>query len=333
MDPKHQVHRTLSLWDSVQLMHEALPECDLNEVDLTTSCSAILATKTPFVITGMTAGHSGAPKLNRIFAAACERRGWIFGLGSLRRDLESLPALEDWSIFRDQFPSLKVLANFGISQLRGLSGERFADLLSCLRPDGVAIHLNALQEALQPEGTPNFRDAAKLLKNFINKEGIPVIAKETGSGISKRTAIHLVECGVRGIDVSGLGGTHWGRIEGSRSSDQSLARGVAETLKDWGIPTPISIQLVKQGAGPGVSIWASGGIRSGLDAARAVALGATRVGFAQPALHAALQSELVLDQWMERVETEFKVALFCMGCTTPEMLRNKEESWIHLNIS
>lgn len=333
MESKHQVDRSLSLWDSVQLVHEALPECDLHEVDLRTSCTALSETRTPFVVTGMTAGHAGAPKLNTMLAAACERRGWVFGLGSLRRDLESLPALEDWGRFRDQFPDLKLLANFGISQLPSLQPEKFANLLANLRPDAVAIHLNALQEALQPEGTPMFRDAQKMLRRFIDQERIPVIAKETGSGISKRTAVHLVECGVRGIDVSGLGGTHWGRIEGSRSEDASLNRAVAETLKNWGIPTPLSVLLAKQGAGPRVSVWASGGVRSGLDAARAIALGATRVGFAQPALQAALQSDVALDQWMERVETEFKVALFCTGTTTPEMLRTKEDSWIHLSIS
>jgi isopentenyl-diphosphate Delta-isomerase len=333
MEAKHQVDRGLSLWDSIQLTHEALPECDLNEVNLTTRCTAHLESKTPFVIVGMTAGHSGASAINEVLADACARRGWVFGLGSLRRDLESLPAMDDWASFRDRFPTLQIIANIGITQLPGLSAEKFSVLLSALRPDAIAIHLNALQEALQPEGTPFFKDATKILRAFIEKEPTPVIAKETGAGISKLCAQRLIECGVRGIDVSGLGGTHWGRIEGSRSSEGSVSRGAAETLRNWGIPTPLSVMYAKESAQSFVSIWASGGVRSGLDAARAIALGATRVGFAQPALQAALQSEGALDRWMDQIETELKISLFCTGSSTPEALRSKEDSWIRLSIS
>jgi isopentenyl-diphosphate delta-isomerase len=196
-------------------------------------------------------------------------------------------------------------------------------LVDSLEAGGIFIHANALQEALQPEGTPEFKGGLKALERLCRKSPVPVVLKETGCGFSRPTLQRLKNTGLAAVDVSGYGGTHWGRIEGGRAPEASLQRSAAATFAHWGIST---VDSLLHAAGAGLEIWASGGIRSGLDAAKAIALGAQKVGFAKPALERALQGEKALADWMELMEFELKVALFCSGAKNPAALR-KGKRW------
>ena len=321
LDPRNQA-LGLSGLDSIHLTHEALPDLNLDEISLSSTCLG-RPSRTPFYVAGMTAGHEDAVEINHRLARACEKRGWAMGVGSQRRDFENhsqSASVDQWKKPRDELPSLVLFANLGISQIIGAKIERLQSLVQEIEASALVIHLNALQECMQPEGTPHFRGALSAIKTVCRDLGMPVVLKETGCGFSEKTLARLSDVGLAAVDVSGLGGTHWGRIEGARAQDsgssaQNLA---AQTFANWGEPTAKAVvnasRLLKSG-----EIWASGGVRSGLDAAKLIALGADRVGYAQPALQAVLENRL--DAWMFQQEFELKVALFCTGNKTPADLR------------
>lgn len=339
LDPVHQA-AGMSGFERIHLVHEALPELDLEEVTLETGC---LGTElpTPFYIAGMTAGHAAAPQLNRTLALACAARGWALGVGSQRRDLESLEGgtLDRWVELRREVPGLFLVANIGLSQLISADPDRVLGLATELGANAIAVHANSLQEALQPEGTPRFKGGLASLSKLCKASRLPIVLKETGCGFSKGTLSRLAGIGLGAVDVSGLGGTHWGRIEGARALE-SRADQMAQashTFADWGEPTSDSVRAAREafaeiplhapaprGAGTAAQrpeIWASGGVRSGLDAAKAIAVGAERVGFAKPALEAALAGQEALEAWMKVIEYELKVALFCTGSRGVRALR------------
>jgi isopentenyl-diphosphate Delta-isomerase len=321
LDPAHQA-AGLSGLDRVRLVHEALPELDLAEVSVAAPCLGT-PLPTPFYVAGMTAGHADAARINRALAAACQERGWALGVGSQRRELEAgeRDAPEGWDELRDRArDGLFLIANLGVSQLIGARVASVARLVEGLGARALAIHLNPLQEAIQPEGTPGFRGALAAIRALCRELRVPVVVKETGCGISGPTASRLAEAGARALDVSGLGGTHWGRVEGARAGSGSLQARAAATFADWGMPTVDSVRAAARAA-PGCEIWASGGVRTGLDAAKLLALGAGRVGYARPALEAALAGSDVLRQWMELQEFELRIALFCTGCADIGTLR------------
>lgn len=330
LNPAHQASG-LSGLERVHLIHEALPEIDFSDIRIDAECLG-QRIKTPFYVAGMTAGHSDAPQLNRTLALACAERGWAMGVGSQRRELEMGEGgtLDSWRKLRDEVPSLMVFANLGLSQVIGAPVSAIRRVVDSVQATALAIHVNALQEAMQPEGTPNFRGGIEALRRVCEELDLPVILKETGCGFSAGTLSRLSSIRLAAIDVSGLGGTHWGRIEGARASAQGQ-RGViyaaaAETFASWGESTVDSVLAAKQ-ALPRTEIWASGGVRSGLDAAKLIALGAHRVGYAKPALEAALKGAEELRCWMELQEYEFKVALFCTGSSTPSELRQRGSIW------
>ncbi|MEK7692128.1 MAG: alpha-hydroxy-acid oxidizing protein, partial [Bdellovibrionota bacterium] len=288
---------------------------------------------TPFYVAGMTAGHADAAVLNLILARACVRRGWAFGVGSQRRELEgSQQWSEEWSL---RGPESVFFANFGISQVIRHAPSEAKKIIENLGASAVAIHLNGLQEILQLEGTPQFRGGLASIQRWVEELApMPIIIKETGCGMVESSVRRLVGAGVRAIDVSGLGGTHWGRIEGARSGAESersraarLRFGAAQTFRNWGEATVDSTLAAVRGVGDtGVEVWSSGGIRTGLDAAKLLALGARHVGYAQPALKAALLGEEELDFWMEQQEFELRTALFCTGSPGLADLRGKATS-------
>lgn len=320
LNPAHQA-AGLSGLDRVHLRHEALPDLDFRDVRLDSTCLGRLA-PTPFYVAGMTAGHSDASKINRTLALACAERGWAMGVGSQRRELEAGDGgkLDHWKELREEAPGLVLFANVGISQLISSDPSDVRKLVDSVQAQALAVHLNALQEVLQPEGTPSFKGALEALRRTCTEIGIPVVLKETGCGFSPRTLKKVAELGLTAVDVSGLGGTHWGRIEGARSDEASVQARAAATFADWGEPTVDSVIAARE-ALPKTEIWASGGIRSGLDAAKLIALGSHRVGYAKPALEAALLGPEALRSWMEQQEFELKVALFCTGCASPLKLR------------
>lgn len=324
--------------EHIRLIHEALPELDLEDVRLE-SIGLGRPTPTPFYVAGMTAGHADAPRINRLLAEACEERGWMMGVGSQRRELEAVgldaaperglePGIDGWRAFRRDVPRLTLLANVGISQLVSAPVASLRKLVEALEAQALVVHANALQEAIQPEGTPRFKGALAALARAcreLRDSGVPVVLKETGCGFSAATLRRLRETGLAAIDVSGLGGTHWGRIEGARAPAGGPQAEAARAFADWGVSTVDSVIAARHEGFP--EIWASGGVRSGLDAAKLIALGARQAGFAQPALAAALAGEGALRDWMIAREYELRVALFCTGCDSPAVLREKEGVW------
>ncbi len=318
MNPSHQA-LGLSGFSEIQLPHEALPELNWDEVSLSTEALG-LQLKTPFLVSSMTAGHPNAQPINRVLAFCAAQRGWLMGVGSQRRELLDPEFGGEWDEIRREFPNLHLLGNIGVAQLIQSRTEQIEGLIRRLGAIGLIVHLNPLQECLQEEGTPQFRGGYEALCRLAVELSVPVIVKETGCGIGPSLMKKLNKSGVSAVDVSGLGGTHWGRIEGARAADDSWRRKAAHTFADWGWSTAESLRMARD-LNPRFEVWASGGIRTGLDAAKALALGARIVGVAQPLLEAALvSSENLLDR-MGLFEFELKTALFCTGCPNIEMLQ------------
>ena len=310
-------------FDRIRLKHSALPEIDFSEVDISTQIfgQPIL---TPFVVTGMTGGWEGAKAINTCIAKVAEKRGWVMGAGSQRRQRTDPSAQKEWHEIRKFYPRLILIGNIGLSQLIKTPVSQVEELVLSLKAQAMAIHTNPLQEGLQIEGTPQFKGGLKALKNLCAKLSVPVILKETGSGFSKQTLKTLLGIGLNAVDVSGLGGTHFGRVEGDRVPKDHYLYGTAHAFRNWGIPT-VEALLSAQQLKPDYKVWASGGIRNGCDSAKALALGASQVGFARPVMEQALKGEKALDQFMARTEYELKLALFCSGCKTNKEIQSADK--------
>ncbi len=311
--------------DQLELIHDALPEIDFDEVD---SSALFLGDKNkklpfPFFVSGMTAGHESAQKINQTIAYACQKKGWVMGVGSQRRQLCDRQEAHYLSDLRQKFPDVIFLGNIGLSQLIDLNEQKLNELVSSLGAQAMVVHLNSLQECFQPEGTPQFRGGLAALKKAVDGLSVPVIVKETGCGFSSYAIEKLKSVDLSAIDVSGKGGTHWGRIEGKRNPLGSHKSNAAKTFSDWGVSTVDSV-LNAVVAQPQFEIWASGGVRSGLDAAKLVSLGADLVGFAQPIMKSALLGESFLVDSMQAIEYEFKVALFCTGSVSLKELKTRQ---------
>ncbi len=306
---------------SIELIHEAFPEIDFNEVQIEQrlfSDSPI----SPLFISSMTAGHAGSVDLNLTMARVCEKRNWAMGVGSQRRQLTDSTADLEWSKIRKACPKVKFFGNIGVAQLIRTKVEDIRRLVDTLDATAMIVHTNPLQECMQPEGTPHFRGGLEALENLAKTLGRPVIVKETGCGFSGATLKRLNGIGVGAVDVSGFGGTHWGRIEGGRSKPGAKLNAVAETFRDWGIGTVESLEAALA-VRSDYEVWASGGVRSGLDAAKLLAMGAKMVGLAKPIIEAALGGEEALDLRMGQLELELKIALFCTGSRNIAELQEK----------
>ncbi len=308
-------------FDSVSLVHEALPDIDFNDIDIA-SLRFNQSVKKPFMVSSMTAGHLDADAINRHLIAACAQSGWAMGVGSQRRELTDDKAAFAWQPLRRDYPGVSLFSNLGIAQLISTPLASIERLTDALQADALIIHCNPLQECIQPEGTPFFKGCWKILADVVKTLSLPVVIKETGCGFSQSTLKRLNEIGVAAVDVSGLGGTHWGRIEGHRAIDDPLRYQAAATFRDWGIDTVSSVCFASS-LTPTFEIWGSGGVRHGLDAAKLFALGASTVGFAKPLLKAALASTDMVLTAMASIEYELKVAMFCTGSRVLSDLKEK----------
>ena len=315
--------------EHIQLIHEAIPDVDLNEVTIKQKILG-LDCKTPFLVSSMTAGHKEAFNINLTLAKSASAQGWLMGVGSQRRQLFEPAAKKEWEDLRKQVPNVRLLGNLGLSQITDITFDQVQELIDTLQAEAMIIHTNPLQEAIQPEGTPHFKNSFKALTTLAKKLTVPVILKETGCGFSAQTLDRLHESGVKAVDLGGYGGTHWGRIEGDRakSRNDNLRSQAADAFANWGVSTVDSMLNANLKKRP-FEVWASGGVRTGVDAAKYLAMGANVVGFAKPALQAALEGENSLTQWMAQIEFELKVALFCTGCNNLDELREKRP-WIKL---
>ena len=314
--------------ETIHLHHEAFPELNFSDVSLAESFFGQNA-ESPLFISSMTAGHKKGEGLNLILARAASSRRWPMGVGSQRRELSDSGARTEWKKIRKTAPNAVFFSNIGLTQLISNKPEDVLRLVENLEATALIVHTNPLQEVIQPEGTPEFAGGFAALEKICKISEVPVIVKETGCGFSAWTLARLFRTGISAVDVSGKGGTHWGRIEGSRAKAKSVNQAASVTFQNWGESTVDSLLAaleVRESAAGNLEIWASGGIRSGLDAAKCIALGAEKVGFAQPALVAAQEGEAAVIQWMAQVEFELKTALFCTGSRTPEVLR-KAKKW------
>lgn len=328
LDPRSQTLGQNGL-DSIELIHEALPDLNLKEVEISTSFSlsksdpSDVSLSSPIFISSMTAGHEKGHEINVALAKLSSERRILMGVGSQRRELNDSNAANEWKIVRKAAPKALLLGNIGIAQVITTPVDSIKKLIDTTEALGLFVHLNALQESVQPEGTTQFKGGLQALEKLVKNISVPVIAKETGSGMSVATIKRLAECGVSAIDISGKGGTHWGRVEGLRSDESSQLYQVAQTFENWGVSTKESL-LNAQQAGVRCEIWASGGIRNGLEVAKCIALGATQVGLAQPFLAAALKGDQALSQLLDRLELELKIALFCTGSANLQEFTTKK---------
>jgi isopentenyl-diphosphate Delta-isomerase len=307
--------------DTVQLIHEALPDFNFDDLNIATTRLGKLVDK-PFIVSSMTAGHEQALRLNHNLMAACAQTGWAMGVGSQRRELTDKNASDVWKALRQDFPEVVLYGNLGIAQLITAPVDAVIKLTDALSASALIIHCNALQECIQPEGTTHFKGCWAALTQLVAASPVPIILKETGCGFSKNTLMRINQTGISAVDVSGLGGTHWGRIEGHRALDNAILQQTAETFRNWGMNT---VQSVRDAVAVSdhFEVWGSGGVRHGLDAAKLFALGATTVGFAKPMLEAAIQSSDDVVRVMQTIEYELRVALFCTGSRALNELKEK----------
>ncbi|SDT28635.1 isopentenyl-diphosphate delta-isomerase [Paenibacillaceae bacterium GAS479] len=305
--------------------HEALPELNWKEVDLSASWLG-RRLKAPLLVSSMTGGTDEAGRINRGLAEAAQKRGWAIGLGSMRAVWEK-PELAASFQIRREAPDVPIIANVGAVQLNyGLNAEACRRLVELAEADALVLHLNALQEVFQPEGDINFRHLLRLIEEVCRKSGVPVGVKEVGWGISASTAAKLADAGAAFIDCAGAGGTSWSQVEKFRARSP-LHASAAEAFADWGIPTAESVQAIRLQL-PHATLIASGGLSSGVDAAKAIALGADLAGYGRVLLPQAASgpdaAEAIGNQ-MERIEFELRTAMFASGAGSIRELAKGEK--------
>ncbi len=293
-------------FDQWRLEHDALPDLALNGVDTSTTFLG-RPLRAPLVISCMTGGTEEAGSINRNLAAAAQAAGVAMGVGSQRAAVED-PSLAWTFQVRAVAPDVPLLANLGAVQLNhGYGVDECRAAVEMIGADALVLHLNVLQEAIQPEGDTDFTGLLDRIAEVVDGLDVPVIAKEIGCGISGPVAARLQQAGVTVVDVAGLGGTSWARIESRRAPDAELG----ERFAGWGIPTPDAIRQVA--AIEGLTVIGSGGVRTGIDVAKAVALGASLAGLAQPFLGPARESAAAVEDRIRRIVQELRVAMLCSG--------------------
>ena len=310
-------------FEDIELIHNVLPEIDKNDIDLSTEVFG-KKLNSPLFITAITGGHPKAKEVNRQLAVAAENHGIALGVGSQRAACEH-PELEDtYTVVRENAPDCLLVGNIGAPQLN--LANRAVEILDA---DILAIHLNPLQESIQPEGDLDARGYTDLISQITDTVDIPVLAKETGCGISAESAKTLVDAGIDFIDIEGAGGTSWAAVETYRADDRYLG----EIFWDWGIPTAISTVEVTQTVN--VPVISSGGIRTGLEAAKAIALGADAVGMALPFLKNCASKE-ALNTFIDRFNDSLRIAMFLVGANNIEelkqsrlVIRGKTREWLN----
>lgn len=296
--------------DRYRFDHVCLPELDLSEVDLSTK----FLDKTlnaPILISSMTGGTERAKIINSRLAVAAQKYGLAMGVGSQRIAIENPDVAHTFAV-RSLAPNAMLLANLGAVQMNYTYGvEQCLRVIDILEADALILHLNPLQECIQPNGDTKFKGLLAKIKRLCQQIDVPVIVKEVGNGISAKMATKLIDAGVDVIDVAGAGGTSWAKVESQRA-ENNLQRRLGKTFADWGISTADCIVQVRQQY-PDLPLIASGGLRDGMEVAKAIALGADLAGLAFPFLQAASESESALDELIELLIAEIKTVLFCTG--------------------
>lgn len=305
-------------FERYRFRHNALPELNFDDITLRTTFLE-REVRTPLLISSMTGGSEATGAINARLAEAAQRRGWALGVGSIRAAVERSELASTFYV-RDKAPDIPVIANIGAVQLSyGFGMEECRRAVDIAGADFLVLHLNSLQEVFQPEGNTGFASLLSQIEKVCHTLDVPVGVKEVGWGIDGDTAARLYNAGVAFIDVAGAGGTSWSQVEKFRSTDP-VRRAAAEAFADWGIPTAECIREVRA-VSPQGALIGSGGLRHGVDAAKALALGADLVGFGRNLLGPAVASEEALDAALAQVELELKIAMFGIGAPDLATLR------------
>jgi isopentenyl-diphosphate Delta-isomerase len=317
-----QAKTTSTYLEYVKLIHNALPELDYDEIDISTT---FLKRKfsAPIIIDSMTGGAPEAAKINGRLGELAEKYGFAMGLGSQRAGLESKELAETYSIARKNAPSAFLIANIGGAQLaKGLTIDNIKKIIDMIQADALIIHLNPLQELIQPEGEPKYKGVFSKISEISGALDVPVIVKEVGAGISKEVAVKLEVAGVSAINVAGAGGTSWAGVEKLRAeaSNNDLKIHLGEIFWDWGIPTATSLIEVKKTVK--VPIIASGGLRNGMEMAKCIVLGASMCAMAYPFLLKAAESKEQLFNFADTVIAELKSTMFLIGAMNLSLLKS-----------
>lgn len=310
--------KTKTTWlEHVELVHQPLTETLLDELDLSVKiCGKRLGA--PLVITAMTGGTPDTGKFNKEVAALADRLGLGFGVGSQRVMLNH-PEVTNTFRVREQAPNVLLLGNIGIAQARELTLAQLQKLVDDIQADALCVHLNTAMEIVQQHGDRDFRGSLKAIERLIHELPVPIIVKETGCGFARETGERLAEVGVQWIDVSGAGGTSWVGVETLRNR---ALQHLGEAFWDWGVPTAASVLELR---GLGLKLIASGGIRTGMHAAKTIALGAQAAGVALPVLRAYTSGGIdAVEEYLLAMITELRAAIMLCGCErVAEMQANR----------
>lgn len=313
LEEEVQNHEVATGLERVRFVHNALPELDRDAIDTSTSFLG-KRLEAPILISSMTGGVERGWEITHRLAGAAQQVGCAIGVGSQRAAIEDASGAR-WFQVRDVAPDVLLFANLGAVQLNyGYGPEHCRRAVDMIGADALILHLNAMQEALQPEGNRDFSGLLARIEAVCAALEVPVVIKEVGFGISGDVARRLADAGVSAIDASGAGGTSWSAVEHYRATSDRFRR-LSRTFIDWGIPTAESVRMVRRGA-PELPLIASGGLRTGLDAAKAIALGADLAGFAGPMLKAAAISEDEALETLIVLREELRLAMFGVGAAT-----------------
>ncbi len=301
--------------------HQAIPELNLEEINLKSEVFN-RRLNAPILISSMTGGTDQAGRINRTLAEAAQETRVAMGLGSQRAAIEN-PELQSTFQVREYAPDILLFANLGAVQLNyGYSIKECQQAVDMIDADALILHLNPLQEAVQPEGDGNFAGLLAKIEDICQKLSVPVVVKEVGWGFSEENVRQLASAGVSAIDVAGAGGTSWSQVEMHRADDPYQAR-LAAAFIDWGIPTTQALINVRSSV-PGLIAFASGGVRDGIDIAKSIALGASMGGMASPFLKAANDSLETTIATIQLIRKQIQVAMFASGTADIPSLRNTE---------
>jgi isopentenyl-diphosphate delta-isomerase len=312
-------------WDDVHLVPASLPELSIDEIDLSTTLLGHRLAA-PVVLAPMTGGYRDASRINAVLGEAAEHLGLAVGVGSQRAALLATELAPTFAAVRERAPTAPVFANIGACQLvdqpgsPALGREDIRRVIDMVRADVLSVHLNVVQELLQPGGDRHTARLTRAIAAVVDWSTVPVLVKETGAGMSRESAGLLAAIGVAAIDVGGAGGTSFARIEGARAArvgDDRRAE-LGRVFADWGLPTASSVLEVR---GTGLPVVATGGVRTGLDAAKALAIGAVAVGVGRVAIEAAVLGTEQLVARLEQLLEELRLAMLLTGSRTPADLR------------
>jgi isopentenyl-diphosphate delta-isomerase len=314
-------------FEQYRFNHHCLPELNYDEIDISTSFLG-KSLNAPLLISSMTGGTEEAHRINHNLAAIAQQYGLAMGVGSQRVMVERPEVTKTFAV-RTVAPDILLFANLGAVQLNYTYGiDQCRQVVDCLEADALILHLNPLQECIQPNGDRNFRGLLQKIETVCHQLPVPVIAKEVGNGISAAMAQRLLNAGVKAIDVAGAGGTSWAKVESERA-ETLLQRRLGRTFSDWGLPTAECLVTVRHLL-PQLPLIASGGIRDGLEGSKALALGADLVGLAMPFLRAAAESETAVAELVQLLQAEIATVLFCTGNRTIADLQ-QSQSLRHLS--